>query len=768
MEKDPVKTYETLNQELQNENKKTEKALRESERKFSTMVENLPGVVYQCKNDPHWSMLYISRRALYLTGYSNRDLIGNQNIAYADLIHPDDRDRVNDEVKNAIDRKDAFQLEYRIITKHKRIKWVWEHGRCEKVPDHKETLLEGMIIDITERKLAEIRTRIMRNIAMATSSTVNITELIDVIRTELGEVINTKNFILALYDPENNEFSLPYMKDERDHFETFPAGKTISELVIKKKKSMLLKGHDIDELELKGKIERFGSPAKSWLGVPLMVNNKVVGIIILQDYESEDAISSYDRDLLEFVSTQVAGALLKKQSEEVIRKLTQSVEQNPNPIVITDIEGKIEYVNSRFCKLSGFNSEEVMGMLPHIINPEKNQQNYIDTIWHALHNGDDWRGEYQNEKKNGVKYWELASISAIKNEAGKTTHYVYVKEDISRRKKMEDDLKEAKGQAEESDKLKTAFLANMSHEIRTPMNAIIGFTEMLTEDIYTEIEYEKFVALILENGRKLLNILDDIIDIAKIEAGQLNISSQRCSANKILFDNYYTFKQLKAKHNKDHIEIRTKQHEDDKNYLFISDPHRITQVVSNLVSNALKYTQEGYIEVGYNILTNNNRNYISFFVSDTGIGIQKKKQELIFDRFRQIDMEYKRTSGGTGLGLAISRNIAHLLGGDISLDSDLGKGATFYFTIPYHEIVTDSLEVKKPVKKSDKPDWSDKCIMTCRRRGFQLPTAGDHAAQNKTGNYTRLPWQRGTGFCSWWQKGGHDTDGCKNARDGWI
>jgi len=693
------------------ESKKTEVALQESERRLSTMVDNLPGIAYQCKNDPNRTMLYISRRALYLTGYASKDFIGSQKIAYVDIIHPDDRQRIFNEVQEAITRNELFQMEYRIITKHNITKWVWEQGRGVNIPGQQDIILEGLIIETTERKQAEIRTQIMRNIAVATGNTNNITEWIDVIRNELGQVINTKNFILALYDDKHKEFSLPYMKDERDHFDAFPVGKTISAIAIKKKKSIFLKGPEIDELERKGKIERFGSPAKSWLGVPLKVNEKVVGIIILQDYEREDAISTFDRDMLEFVSTQVAGAILKKQSEEEIRKLLQSVEQNPNPVIMMDVDGKIEYVNAKFCEISGYTPEDVMGSLPHILNPDQTNQNYIDIIWNALLSGDDWHGEYQNVKKNGVKYWELASISSIKNEEGKTTHYVYVKEDISRRKKMEDDLKEAKGHAEESDKLKTAFLANMSHEIRTPMNAIIGFTEMLSEEYYSEEEHDKFISLVLENGRKLLNILDDIIDIAKIEAGQLNISSQRCSANKILFDNFYTFKQLKAKLNKDHIEIRTAQHDPEKNFLFISDPHRINQVISNLVSNALKYTQEGFIEIGYKIFSENDRDFIDYFVTDSGIGIQKHQQELIFDRFRQIDMEYKRSSGGTGLGLAISRNIARILGGDISIESDLGKGATFHFTIPYHEIVPDSLKVEKPVIKSDKPDWSDKCVM---------------------------------------------------------
>ncbi|MFP4472169.1 MAG: PAS domain S-box protein [Bacteroidales bacterium] len=694
------------------ESYRNEAGLQESKRRLSTIIDNLPGIAYRCVNDSNWTMLFLSKKFDQVTGYKAEDCIDNARLSYSDIMYPEDREPVWIAIQRAMKDELPYQIEYRIQSRDGQIKWVWEQGRAVGNNEKGQAILEGLIMDITQRKFAELRTEIMHNIALAFNSTRDLGELIDVIQKDLGRAVKTTNFMLALYDPEKDQFSLSYMKDEKDHFDTFPVGKTISSLVIRKNKSLLLKGPEIDELERRGEIERFGSPARSWLGVPLRVKGKVMGIIVLQDYDSEYAINRYTQELLEFISTQIAGTLLKKQAEEEISKLLQSVEQSPNSIVITDVQGKIEYANQKFFYITGYSDQEVVGNLPNILNPEFNSEENISEIWDFIKAGHDWHGEFYNRRKNGEFYWELASITSVRNTRGVVSHVVYTKEDITRRKEIERDLVKAKELAEESDKLKTAFLANMSHEIRTPMNAIIGFTEMLGSEEYSDDEEEKFIDLILENGRKLLNIIDDIIDIAKIEAGQLSISKRNCSANKILYDNFYTFKQLKTKLNKEQIELKAKQFIPDENLLFLSDQQRINQVISNLMSNALKYTLEGLIELGYQLVNEEGRTYVDFYVRDTGVGIPEGKSEVIFDRFRQINEDHTRSIGGTGLGLAISRNIARLMGGDIRVESKLEEGSTFHFLIPYEKLTEKDIAAPRlVVKKPDKPDWSEKTVL---------------------------------------------------------
>jgi len=347
----------------------------------------------------------------------------------------------------------------------------------------------------------------------------------------------------------------------------------------------------------------------------------------------------------------------KKLAEEEISRLLQAIEQNPNPVMFTNPEGIVVYANHGITNVTGYSPAEFTGRLINLLNPEKNEPENVKLIFNTLKEESDWQCEFYNWKKNGQRYWENAFLTPIKDKTGIITHFAYIIEDITKRKHIEKVLIEAKEKAEESDKLKTAFLSNMSHEIRIPMNAIIGFTEMLTEKDYSDEEKGKFIELVLENGRKLLSTIDDVIDIAKIEAGKLSLSTQRCSANKILFDNFYILRQMSQKLGKSHLNLMAEQYLPDQNMLFISDPQRINQVISNLMSNALKYTHEGFIELGYRLTTFRSAQHIEFYVKDSGTGIPSGQAEQIFDRFRRMDANQKSGFGGTGLGLAISRGL---------------------------------------------------------------------------------------------------------------
>jgi len=275
------------------------------------------------------------------------------------------------------------------------------------------------------------------------------------------------------------------------------------------------------------------------------------------------------------------------------------------------------------------------------------------------------------------------------------------------RKRTEQELTQAKEKAEESDKLKTAFLASMSHEIRTPMNHIIGFLELLKDTELNQIEREEFLHIIRSSGNNLLRIIDDIIDIAKIETQQLAIDNEEVSLNKFLEDVLYTYQDLISIEEKPDLKIELKIPDKSALTEIITDPQRLQQILSNLLANALKFTSKGKIEFGYTLKPNNR---LQFFVSDTGIGIPKEKQELIFQRFRQLDYGYTRAYGGTGLGLAISKGLIEMLGGEIWVESEEGNGSSFFFTIPYKPVRQD---VAEPIiaSPSDTIDWSDKNIL---------------------------------------------------------
>ncbi len=265
--------------------------------------------------------------------------------------------------------------------------------------------------------------------------------------------------------------------------------------------------------------------------------------------------------------------------------------------------------------------------------------------------------------------------------------------DISELKHTEQELIKAKLHAEESDRLKSAFLANMSHEIRTPMNGILGFSELLKEPGLTGKQQQEYIRIIEKSGARMLNIINDIVDISKIEAGLMNVHITETDINeKIDFINIFFKTQVEDKG----MQLISKKALPTKEAIVKTDNEKVYSILTNLVKNAIKFSEEGSIEFGYNLIVETHGSAsIQFFVKDTGIGIPKDRQEAIFERFIQADISDKKARQGAGLGLAISKAYVEMLGGKIWVESE-GIGSTFYFTLPY-KAFSEEKEVNEKV-----------------------------------------------------------------------
>jgi signal transduction histidine kinase/CheY-like chemotaxis protein len=273
-----------------------------------------------------------------------------------------------------------------------------------------------------------------------------------------------------------------------------------------------------------------------------------------------------------------------------------------------------------------------------------------------------------------------------------------------------EELNTAKARAEESDMLKSVFLSNMSHDIRTPMNAIIGFSEMLQDLDISREESLRFLEIIVNSGNALIRLINDIIDISKIEVRQLKMIKSDFSLNELLSDLYLSYSEELIRNKREDIHLVIHKQHPEKDYTLHTDPVRLRQIFSNLIGNALKFTDQGTIEFGYSF---SDPQVFCFFVRDTGIGIPKDKMDLIFERFGQIEETRDRNKGGTGLGLAISKSLTEILGGVLWVESEVGVGTSFYFTLP-DESSTISSEASKEMPKALDPnlfDWTGKVIL---------------------------------------------------------
>jgi len=419
-----------------------------------------------------------------------------------------------------------------------------------------------------------------------------------------------------------------------------------------------------------------------------------------------------------------ANILLKKQNEEikrsdnVIKKINKALAENedmlrrifdasPSAIIVMDMELKIlDCNNASLVMFTASNKRDIIS---------KNFSNFFENgksgtnkyFTKALNSHQYDKSQFSMVKIDGFKFMAELSGGIIKDTSSNSTAYVVIISDITERNQIIENLNQAKIEAEESDRLKTAFLANMSHEIRTPMNSIIGFSNLLSETELVNDKKEEYLKHILQSSNILLNLIDDIIDISKIEAGQLNINLVESNVNKMIREVFSSFTETKSK---GEVEFRLQLPPETELLTMNTDPLRLRQIITNLLGNALKFTEKGTIDLGYIIKRTDNEKLLEFFVKDTGIGIPLDKQTIIFERFRQVDEARTRKFGGTGLGLAISKRLVNLLGGTIWVKSEINKGSAFYFTLPLND--SDAVQIVniEPFQAT-KYNWKGKTIL---------------------------------------------------------
>jgi len=367
-------------------------------------------------------------------------------------------------------------------------------------------------------------------------------------------------------------------------------------------------------------------------------------------------------------------------------KLADLLENVNMLTVMMDKHGEVLYSNRYLQEITGYTREELIGKnWIEVFISNDNREN-VRNVMSGVMSGDEAKLRFENNIicKDGSEITVLWNNTVLRSEEGEIIGGASIGDNVTLKRIAEEQLREAKSKAEESDRLKTIFLGNLSHEIRTPMNAILGFTNILATDTTNEEERTKYLEIIQNSGKRLLHILESVLDLSKIEAQQFTLRTEKCNLYDLLHETYETFRSGPELSRRDEVTMRIHVNEQLRDHMVSTDRYRLRQVLDNLVSNAIKYTRQGEIILGCDSLPVDDK--ITIYVKDTGIGIADHIGDLVFERFRQVEEnEYHE---GAGLGLSISKAIVEQLGGRIWYTSVRWEGSTFFVEISNQKTIT--------------------------------------------------------------------------------
>jgi len=428
--------------------------------------------------------------------------------------------------------------------------------------------------------------------------------------------------------------------------------------------------------------------------VPLIANEIVVGIIEIgffcplseEGYLLLDALQQplggIIQDQMARRNSQEQYALIESNEAKLVLAnkdlAAQKTAMDEHSLVsVTDIKGNITYANDKFCAISGYSREELIGKNHRLLNSQNQPKDYWREMFLKVSKGGVWHDEVCNKAKDGHFYWVDTTVVALYDGGNKLNGYTSIRTDITRQKETIDNLAEAKKQAEVANESKTDFLANMSHEIRTPMNGVIGVTNLLLDTPLNQ-EQHNYANTVKSSAESLLAIINDILDFSKVEAGMLELEFVEFDMGLMMHEVGRT---IGFRAYEKGLELICPASPMEHQW-FSADVGRIRQILNNLVGNAIKFTQSGEVAVYYTVQEQTeSRSKLLIEIVDTGIGLSPEQQARLFDRFTQADGSTTRNYGGTGLGLSISKQLVELMGGEIGVKSTLGKGSTFWFTL---------------------------------------------------------------------------------------
>ncbi|MDA3866333.1 MAG: PAS domain S-box protein [Salinivirgaceae bacterium] len=626
---------------------------QQSQDRFYTMAAHLHEGLVIVENN---NIVYTNKAIEDITGY-NASEIASLADSVGRLPAPEEKKRVQEQLA-LIQQKphEKHELDFWIVTKNSERKFI--HNTYSQYSTPQVNIQYVVVQDVTQKKKAET--------------------FVEQREKEFYALADNLHGVVSLF---NRELICRYINPK--------GAELLGRLPLEYKDNSLAGFGLSDENYNKirnGLIQVFSSHENTSLDLKLTINEKEIHLNCLfipaTFVEGEmDRAFLIGKDVSELHRLQEKLELLNMRDTLMLNDLTDTV-------WLLDHNFKMTYVSSSVEKLTGYSVEEYRELDSRQVYDELGAdelETVLQYISQTIKTGSisqlkqSHSFETKQITKSNETVWVEVIIRPLFDENDDFIGVNGLTRNITKRKEAEFALTQAKERAIEADRLKSAFLANMSHEIRTPMNAIIGFTDLLNQEQVDAKTKAEYVELINSNSMHLLKLIDDIIDISKIEAGELNVKKVEVKIGDLFKELCAVEQEIIKKSDKTNIKLSYEAV--NQNLRILADPMRLKQILTNLISNSIKFTNEGSIKFG---ITVQNKDFVKFYVEDTGIGMSLEKLSYIFDRFRQVEEHTSRKFQGSGLGLAISKQLVELMGGEIWVESEVGSGTRFYFTLPHN------------------------------------------------------------------------------------